>query len=298
MPVSNIGFNPIQTAPTTAATGGMDVRTMAAIIEADLNKLKQLAAQMGIATGPPTDVFQSSGGGYGASAPASGNLSADNPFTLPQPIQQAPATVGNEVAEADASRTTIAVIDNFKDDEDGFNHGETVAGIIESGGQTPENADSIDTIRMDVSNEDGESINDASIADSLDQLITRVQNGEDLDAVNLSLGTSDPNAENADEIRAKVEELSALGVPVVFAAGNEGEGTRNALAPEDVAFSVEALRNGEREDYSSDGNLAAEIPPDIDLDGTSFAAPNIATLIASMDNAGLSIADIRNRLIA
>lgn len=128
----------------------------------------------------------------------------------------------------------------------------------------------------------------ANISSSLDDLITRARNGEQIDAINISQQNFD-NSSLSNEVRRKIDLLSDLGVPVVVAAGNNGPGQRNALAA-NSSFNVASTTNGVLNRTSGLGNVAAEGGT------TSFATANLSRDIARLHAQGYSNGQILNIL--
>jgi len=162
-------------------------------------------------------------------------------------------------------------IDSFITDSQGFNHGEQVAKTINANND-------INVIKMDISSGDGY----ANVSNALDQVLARLKNGEHIDAVNLSQQAYVENAQAA-EIRAKLDQIAAMGVPVDVAAGNDGPNKTNVLVSAH-SFSVASTTNGVVNASSGKGNVNAEAST------TSFAAAEFTRQIALLHAAGKAIA--------
>lgn len=187
----------------------------------------------------------------------------------------------------------VHVIDIFTPvaTDDNFNHGETVCRKIASGGIDPSLAGWIIFHRYNVGQPAGGSpeLTDqwaGKIAQVLESIVTKAKaNPQAVDAVNISLQDFDETP-NTRRVRARINELLLLGIPVVIAAGNMGPGARNTLAVRN-AFVVVATENGELKEDSGKGNVRAEGR------STSFAAVAATPLLARARAEGKRIAEMR-----
>ena len=190
--------------------------------------------------------------------------------TSTTPAVVAPAAV-RAPSTAASTKPTVVEIDNFVTDSQGFNHGEQVAKTINANND-------INVIKMDISSGDGY----ANVSNALDQVLARLKNGERIDAVNLSQQAYTENAKAA-EIRAKLDQIAAMGVPVDVAAGNDGPNQTNVLVSAH-SFSVASTTNGVVNASSGKGNVNAEAST------TSFAAAEFTRQVALLHAAGKAIA--------
>ncbi len=156
----------------------------------------------------------------------------------------------------------VAEIDDFTTDNTGFNHGAEIANTLNPDG-------SVNVLKFNIG---GSGDRLAKIANSLDTVIARVKNGETIDAVNLSQQDFSNSPETA-QVRAKIDELAALGVPVAVAAGNNGPSQHNSLIS-NKAFAVQSATNGLANPNSGLGNVTAEGRT------TSFATANFTRQLA------------------
>jgi len=190
-------------------------------------------------------------------------------------VGQGIAADGRVLANTDPTRTTIVQIDSFTTDETGFNHGEEVGQTILAGS----NAATTDLIQLDA----GPSV--AGIADNLEQVLARMDQGQDYDAINISLGADVGNADAA-RVQQLVDEFAARGVAVNISAGNDGPGVANGLATQN-AFIVANTENGQLDAASGTGNVTAEGRT------TSFATAAFTAQAAAAVNAGATLDSIR-----
>lgn len=222
-----------------------------------------------------------------------------NPFGAAAPGQKAvqtpsaqSAAVGDQGPVNDSRRLKIAVIDNFNPDSDplyqGFgSHGDYISNQIRSGGADPRLAGRIDLLQYDAGTP-GQGAGDTStekIKNALMDVYNRAQNGEDIDAVNLSQASFGESQNNA-EIRQLLEDLRGMNIPVSVAAGNSGAQEQNFMAS-NGQFEVEAARNGQRVERSGLGNIQEE------GEYTSFAAADLTPLLAARNDQGLSIDEMK-----
>lgn len=210
-----------------------------------------------------------------AKAPVAGVAGVAPPPALAQQPAAAPPSNG---------RLKIAQIDTFAADNTGYNHGTDMARILRNGGGDPSLAGRVDLMQFDIAG--GNSA--GKITSSLQNVLQRVQAGEQVDAVNISL-TAFQNDGNTQQSRALIDQLSALGVPVVVAAGNNGPGQVNQLLG-NGSFNVQSATNGRINPSSGRGNTT--------FGGrtTSVATANLAPILAAQKAAGLSPAQIRANL--
>jgi hypothetical protein len=170
----------------------------------------------------------------------------------------------------------IAQIDSFSSE-----HGEEIADLINGGGTHSDLVqDDIDLLQYDIGGGSNQKIND-----SLRDIIMRVQSGERIDAVNMSLQDF-TESDAAAETSQLVDQLIAMGIPVAVAAGNDGPGAQNFLEGQN-SFNVESFTNGMRNGTSGLGNVQS------DGSTTSYATANLTPLLASLHAQGMSIAQIR-----
>jgi hypothetical protein len=206
-------------------------------------------------------------GALGASAPAA---AASPPAAAPA-SNAASTTAQQPAQQANNGRLRIAVIDDFSTDRTGFNHGESVEQEITRGGN-------VDTVRFDRARQ-----GQAGIAGSLEEIVQRVRNGEQIDAVNLSQAHFQATGDT-QRVQSAVAELKNLGVPVAIAAGNNGPNQVNQLTSNN-SFNVS---NGTAQ--SGQGNITAQGRT------TSFATANLVTQLAQLKSQGLSVDQIRAQL--
>lgn len=168
-----------------------------------------------------------------------------------------------------ASGLKIAVIDDFVAENDGFNHGEMVASTIENGGALAKDLP-IETLRFNI-DQPGQD-RTKMISSSLAQILQKVRNGEEINAVNLSQQAF-TQTETTRHINEQVDQLEDLGVAVVVAAGNE-PGKVNELARSANIVVENTDADGKRAATSGLGNVRAE------GNSTSKAAANFSTVAA------------------
>lgn len=191
--------------------------------------------------------------------------------------RQQPSRVGQPAGNASGGKPVIAQIDNFTPDDTGFNHGAEVGQELSKNGATVE--------RFDIS---GQGDSAQKISSALDQVIQKVKSGQQIDAVNLSQQDFE-NGQNEAAVRNKIEQLSALGVPVAVAAGNNGPNQTNQLTTAS-SFNVASKTNGVVNADSGVGNVQAEGRT------TSFATANLTTQLAAQHANGLSAQQMFNQL--
>jgi len=173
----------------------------------------------------------------------------------------------------------IVQIDDFSTDKTGFNHGQEIANTLSQDGNA-------NIQKYDISKGGNRLQN---ISNALDDVIAKAQNGESIDAVNLSQQDLDDNSPIAQEIRSKIDTLSSLGVPVAVAAGNGGPGKTNSLAGRN-SFNVASTTNGAVNGDSGRGNVTAEGRT------TSFATANFALQLAEMHAQGYTSGQLLNMM--
>lgn len=211
---------------------------------------------------------------------------AQNNMLASQELRSTVGTAGSTQSQPFTGQVRIAQIDNFTTDQTGFNHGQEIANTLRNGGNDPNMRGKVDLLQYDVS-KGGGSITDR-IADSLENVAQRVQNGEQIDAVNLSMQDFQASGDT-QRVKAAIEQLSQLGVPVAVAAGNGGRDTVNQLTG-NSSFNVQSATDGNINQDSGLGNITAEGQT------TSFATANLTPLLARMKASGASVGDIRSRL--
>jgi hypothetical protein len=185
-------------------------------------------------------------------------------------------------AGASTGRLRIAQIDTFT----GSTHGQEIANTLRSGGGDPSLAGKIDLLQFDIANGNGGT--SQNINNALQNIVQRVQSGEQIDAVNMSLQDFSNGAQE-QQTRALVDQLAALGVPVAIAAGNNGPNQQNQLGGANT-FNVQSATNGQINATSGRGNVTA------DGQTTSFAAANLAPVLAAKKAQGQTIGQIRASL--
>ncbi|MGE0495641.1 MAG: LysM peptidoglycan-binding domain-containing protein [Vulcanimicrobiota bacterium] len=178
----------------------------------------------------------------------------------------------------------VAVIDDWTPEENGFNHGANIDGIIRAGGQ------GIETIQFDLNDPAGRNV---GIENALDQIASRAAQGEQFDAVNISQQDFVRTGQT-EQLAQTIEALQdVFGIPVVVAAGNGGANANNLLA-ETAAFRVE------NSDFGSEQRAATSGTGNIRSEGefTSQATANVTSRVAQLRESGLSIEGIRTQLAA
>lgn len=188
--------------------------------------------------------------------------------------------MGANTAKPNNGRLVIAQVDLFT----GSTHGNEIAQTLKSGGGDPSLASRIDLLQFDI----GGGGSSQKTNDALKAIIQKVQNGEKIDAVNLSL-TSFVNDASSQETRALVDQLGNLGVPVAIAAGNNGPNQENQLEGS-TSFNVQSATNGKLNASSGRGNVTAEGRT------TSFATANLAPILAAKRADGQTLSQIRASL--
>jgi hypothetical protein len=168
----------------------------------------------------------------------------------------------------------VVQIDNFSADNTGFNHGQEMAKVLKSGGG---DASLAGQVALDQYNVSGGNTNKKA-SDALRDVLARVQNGEQIDAVHMPLQAFEQDGDT-QEVKQLAEQLSAAGVPVVLPAGNEGPGKQNALNGNNT-FNVQSATNGQVNGDSGKGNVTSEGRT------TSFASANLAPVLAAQKKSG------------
>ena len=227
-----------------------------------------------------------------------------------------------------------------------FNHGETVSEIVAGGGVDPDLADDVVVHKHNV--DAGPNVNrEDEIVRVLDLAIETAKTDKDkIDAVNLSQGALGATG-GTEAIKAKIKELEDLGVPVIVAAGNNGQMydettsqaaldeyigdyeshlaanpdveadadytkyketgdkaalerfvEKNKLVDDDGIVVESVMDNGENRADSGTGNIRVNARDNKGDEGrqTSFAAPQLAPLVAKWKTEGLSVDEIKARL--
>ncbi len=195
------------------------------------------------------------------------------------------AADGTVLANTDPTRTTIVQIDNFVADNTGFNHGQEVGNAILANSPNPAN---VDLIQLESGN--NPATLSANIANNLQEVLTRMDQGQDYDAINISQ-TTDPNDPNNARIHDLINEFARRGVAVNIAAGNHGAGVTNGLNT-DGAFVVQNTQGGQVAAESGLGNVSAEGRT------TSFATAAFTGQAAAAVNGGANLSQIGNGGVA
>ncbi len=168
---------------------------------------------------------------------------------------------------------TVAVLDDFSQ---AGGHGDQIAGMIASDGAT--------AAKYNI-NTGGDLA--GNIANSLSGVISRVQSGAQVDAVNLSQQMFRSSG-NSEAVQQRIAQLQAMGIPVVVAAGNGGPGQQNTLA-RGAALQVENSNRGSeaRAGSSGTGNVRSEGT------FTSQATANVSVQAARAHQQGQSVQQIQ-----
>lgn len=199
----------------------------------------------------------------------------------------------------------IFVIDDYTPERDQpsdtdpnafFNHGETVSKMLQAGGGNPALGGGIQLHEVNTDRTDEGRAK--SIADALDNVaqIAKTDPGK-VDVVNISQSAGLRDAES-QLVQEKAQALIDMGIPVVFAAGNDGPGTPNTLAPDSALIVQSADGTGNTLAESGPGNLKAFAPDAMDGKSrqTSFATPQVTTLAGQLKTQGFSVAEIQRTL--
>lgn len=273
-PAAGAPTKPATPAPTTALPGAPQG-----------NSSQMITQVVGIITLLLVSMIQEMmGGGSAASlaAPTPGPIAgpASSPAVLP-PVPAGAAPPGGPVTKGSAfnGNLRIAQIDNFSDA-----HGNEIANTLKKGGADAGLGGKVDLLQFDINNGGPNKV--ANINAALSDIISRVQRGEKIDAVNISL-----QGDGADtkQTSALVDQLISMGVPVAVAAGNNGPNVHNGLEGGN-SFNVQSATNGQLNGTSGRGNITANGQT------TSFATANLTPLLAMLRAQGLSIAQIRATL--
>ena len=168
---------------------------------------------------------------------------------------------------------TVAVLDDFSK---AGSHGDEIAAIIQGGG--------VNAAKFNIA---GGGDLAGNIANSLGDVIGRVQKGQQVDAVNLSQQMFQASG-SSEAVQQRIAQLQAMGVPVVVAAGNGGPGQQNTLA-RGAAFQVENSGRGSegRANGSGAGNIRSEGA------FTSQAAANVSVQAAKAHASGQNVQQIQ-----
>lgn len=168
---------------------------------------------------------------------------------------------------------TVAVLDDFSQ---AGGHGDEIAAIIQGGG--------VNAAKFNVA---GGGDLAGNIANSLGDVIGRVQRGQQVDAVNLSQQMFQSSG-GSEAVQQRIAQLQAMGVPVVVAAGNGGPGAQNSLA-RGAAFQVENSARGSegRANGSGAGNIRSEGA------FTSQAAANVSVQAAKAHASGQNLQQVQ-----
>lgn len=180
----------------------------------------------------------------------------------------------------DPRQVTVAQLDDFNNQ-----HGANMASIIRQGGHEPQLAGQTQLLQYQVIDHQNPANSNNAIADALEDVIIRVQNGQDIDAVNMSL-QSFGNDPGSARVRQRIEQLTRMNVAVLVAAGNEGAQNVNTLATPG-ALVVQSATGGVRNQSSGLGNIQSEGPY------TSEATAALAPQVAAMMNAGMTVPQMR-----
>lgn len=213
-----------------------------------------------------------------APAPAPAPATPETPVAAPV-AESAPAPVvkresvqsnqelGAAWAEL-AGKPRVAVIDDFVAEENGFNHGQSITGIIQQGS----GADAV-LYNIDQANGDrwGNTI------EALGDIARRAEAGERFDAVNLSQQDWAINDSTNGVSQAIADLQTRFGIPVVVAAGNNGPAMGNSLA-QTAALVVENSQLGQ------EGRVAGSGLGNIRSEGefTSQATANVTARLAQL----------------
>lgn len=201
----------------------------------------------------------------------------------------------NGFASGGDGQIRVAVIDDFVDEENGFNHGNNINSIIRAGGTITAGASSganpgIETVLFNIDQPGGQDRN-GNILQALNQIGMRAAQGEQFDAVNISQQDFERSGQT-DAVAQAIRQLQdAFGIPVVVAAGNAGADERNLLA-DNAAFRVE------NSDFGSEGRAETSGIGNIRSEGefTSQATANVTARVAQLREMGLSLPEIQATL--
>ena len=215
-------------------------------------------------------------------------------------------------SQESARSIQIAVIDNFNPvlPEEAatsadmyFNHGETVCNMLLSGGADPSLQSRIALSKWNVGAPAGQMPDEvdawvAEIAAALAEVLSLVEKQPDSVDVVCLAQQCPMETTHTVQVRELMNQLMALGVPVVVAAGNQSDCyagcadvTPNYLAPSE-AFIVQATQHGNLLNSSKPGNVSAEGR------STSFSAPAIVPLAGDYKVLGLDVNTIRQKMQA
>jgi hypothetical protein len=198
------------------------------------------------------------------------------PTSAPSPAKPASPQSGAEFQ----GTLRIAQIDSFS-----VEHGSAIAETLEMGGSDGTLAGKVDVLKYDIGNGSEQKLNEA-----LSNIIARVDSGESINAVNISLQDF-VSSQQTRTTRALVDQLAAKGIPVAIAAGNRGPEGDNQLEGINT-FNVQSSTNGQVNASSGLGNITSEGPD------TSFATANLTPTLALLHAQGYSLNEIRTILAA
>ena len=192
------------------------------------------------------------------------------------------------------SPINVVEIDDFISEKDQpnqegqfFNHGDTVANILQSGGTDKQLGQFVQIHKMNIDHGEAPEQRSGAISQALDEVIQVAQDDPSaVDVVNISQQDSIAS-EDATAVREKIIHLQNMGIPVVVAADNYGPQTPNQIAPRGAFVAASADQTGKLLDDSGPGNISAEAR------STSFAAPQLAPLLGFYKSQGLSVPHIK-----
>lgn len=256
-----------QTAPTLAvpALGAAVPAASDASMETLVAVLKQVISTLNVMLG-----------GSSTSAASTTSAATSAKATPALAATSTPTTSLTQPASTVARKPVIAQIDTFQADNTGFNHGQEIAKSL----SVDKGAGAAELKQYDLKN--------TSISGALNDIIAKVKSGQTIDAVELPQQNFTNNAESAN-VRAAIQQLSALGVPVVIAAGNSGPNQKNSFA-DNSGLVVQNIENGKLDANSGTGNVSFEGRT------TSFASANLAAVVAAQRAKGASLAQIKQQL--
>jgi hypothetical protein len=251
--------------------------------------------------------FRFSGGmAPGFQTPASNAIVPQMPLFTPGMMDTLALGLGGiDLRHQDAKKINVVEIDDFQPERppdtardkgftrgkgEYFNHGETVASILETGGTEKKLGKDVQVNKINVGQGQamGQQVN--AISSALSRVITSaLLDPAKVDVVNLSQQEAAATPDSL-AVRQKIKMLQEMGIPVVIAAGNLGPNTPNQLAYKRGFVVQSADKKGKLNKDSGPGNLLAEGRE------TSFAAPQLAPLIGSYKQEGYSISQIQGLL--
>jgi hypothetical protein len=213
----------------------------------------------------------------------SGTQQGQNPFNLPTTAAVSgvtaasatgAATTGQPAGVVSSGPPIIMQLDDFVTDA-----GNTNEQILSSGGAQ--------IIPINV-NKDTTQSRATSVAQGLDQVLQAVQSGQRVDVVNIQQQDFAPSAAS-DHIRAVVDQLSNLGIPVVISAGLSTQQNVNGIQNQfgtNNSFNVQPI--------DELGNFTA-VPGNVKQSGT-HAPARVSVEIAALKAQGKTLAEIRQAL--